>query len=74
MQDINKITISDDNLEIPLSNNLIYKGVNKQFEAKSGRLYTKGPLNTDHMSLRYNSSDRVVLNIKSISENVFSQK
>lgn len=74
IQDISKITISDDNLEIPLSNNLIYKGVSKQFEAKNGRLYTKGQLTTDHMSLRYNSSDRVVLNIKSISENVFSQK
>lgn len=72
IQDINKISISNTDLDIPLSNNIIYKGVNKQFEARNGRLYTKGPLTTDHISLRYNSSDRVVLNIKSISENVFS--
>lgn len=72
IQDINKISVSNTDLDIPLSNNIIYKGVNKQFEARNGRLYTKGPLTTDHMSLRYNSSDRVVLNIKSISENVFS--
>lgn len=72
IQDINKISISNTDLDIPLSNNIIYKGVNKQFEARNGRLYTKGPLTTDHISLRYNSSDRVVLNIKSISENVLS--
>ena len=72
IQDINKISISNTDLDIPLSNNIIYKGVNKQFEARNGRLYTKGPLTTDHISLRYNNSDRVVLNIKSISENVFS--